>query len=126
MQYPDNELQEIERVKRAFSNYLDQCSDSELVWSKKVGYIWLILTQNPYNPVDTGRRIESAIDLCRTCLYDIAMGVVCMKESDHMPESADEMEQQEIKRRWKQYIDLLPEYAYLCDEVLENEKVQRL
>ena len=28
----------------------------------------------------------------------------------------------EIKRRWKPYIDQLPEYAYLCDELLSGRK----
>ena len=28
----------------------------------------------------------------------------------------------EIKRRWQPYIDQLPEYAYLCDELLSGRK----
>lgn len=28
----------------------------------------------------------------------------------------------QIKRRWKVYIDQLPEYAYLCDKLLGGKK----
>ena len=35
-------------------------------------------------------------------------------------EDADPLELAEIKRRWKPYIDQLPEYAYLCDELLSG------
>ena len=38
-----------------------------------------------------------------------------------MTEDADPLELAEIKRRWKPYIDQLPEYAYLCDELLSGE-----
>ena len=37
-------------------------------------------------------------------------------------EDADPLELAEIKRRWKPYIDQLPEYAYLCDELLSRRK----
>lgn len=122
MSYSKKELVEIERVQKVFMDYLNQSSDFDLVWSKKVGYIWLILTSNPFNRVDTGRRIESAVDLCRTCLTEIAMGVICTTENDHMPESADALEQLEIRRRWQKYMVQLPEYAYLCEEVLGRSK----
>lgn len=118
MRYTKQELAEIERVRSVFEDYLRCSTDFELVWSEKVGYVWLLLTPNPLNPVDTGRFITSAVDLCKTCLTDIAMEVVCLVESDHMPETADTLEQAEIRRRWKPYIEQLPEYAYLCEEVL--------
>ena len=41
-----------------------------------------------------------------------------MTGNDHDFEDADPLELAEIKRRWKPYIDQLPEYAYLCDELL--------
>lgn len=34
----------------------------------------------------------------------------------------DPLELAEIKRRWKAYIDQLPEYAYLCDKLLSRKK----
>ena len=80
----------------------------------KWGFVWLAIGLNPLY-VDTGRRIESAADLCHECLDDVAMDVLYMTGNDHAIEEADPLELAEIKRRWKPYIDQLPEYAYLCD-----------
>lgn len=50
------------------------------------------------------------------------MDVLYMTGNDHAIEEADPLELAEIKRRWKPYIDQLPEYAYLCDELLSRRK----
>ena len=55
-------------------------------------------------------------------LDDVAMDVLYMTGNDHAIEEADPLELAEIKRRWKPYIDQLPEYAYLCDELLSGRK----
>lgn len=86
-----------------------------------MGFVWLAIGLNPLY-VDTGRRIESAADLCHECLDDVAMDVLYMTGNDHAIEEADPLELAEIKRRWKPYIDQLPEYAYLCDELLSRRK----
>ena len=46
-----------------------------------------------------------------------------MTGNDHDFEDADPLELAEIKRRWQPYIDQLPEYAYLCDELLSRPQV---
>lgn len=120
MFYSQDELLEMKRIENVFGDYLNQSTDFDLVWSKKVGYVWLFLTRNQHNPVDTGSFMKSPADLCKAFLYDIAMNVVCLTESDHMPESADASEQIEIRRRWQKYIHQLPEYTYICEEVLGN------
>ena len=58
----------------------------------------------------------------KECLNDIALDVFGMTGNDHDFEDADPLELAEIKRRWKPYIDQLPEYAYLCDELLSGRK----
>ena len=84
----------------------------------------LCVAGNIYRPVyiDTGNWIESAAGLCYECLNDIALDVFGMTGNDHDFEDADPLELAEIKRRWKPYIDQLPEYAYLCDELLSGRK----
>ena len=64
MLYTEKEKHEIERVKEVFAEHLRQSPDFELLWSDKVGYVWLAIWR--INPVyvDTGIRIESAADLC--------------------------------------------------------------
>ena len=104
-----------------FAEHLRQSPDFELLWSDKVGYVWLTIGVNPVY-VDTGIRIESAADLCGKCLDDVAMDVLYMTGNDHALEEADPLELAEIKRRWEPYINQLPEYAYICDDLLSGRK----
>lgn len=71
--------------------------------------------------MDTGIRIESAADLCYRCLDDVATDVLYMTGNDHALEAADPLELAEIKRRWEPYINQLPDYAYLCKDLLNGK-----
>ena len=62
MLYTEKEKTEIERVRKVFAEHLQQSTNFELLWSDKVGFVWLAIGLNPLY-VDTGRRIESAADL---------------------------------------------------------------
>ena len=120
MLYTEKEKHEIERVKEVFAEHLRQSPDFELLWSDKVGYVWLTIGVNPLY-VDTGIRIESAADLCGRCLDDVATDVLYMTGNDHALEAADPLELAEIKRRWEPYINQLPDYAYLCKDLLNGK-----
>ena len=43
MLYTEKEKHEIERVKEVFAEHLRQSPDFELLWSDKVGYVWLTI-----------------------------------------------------------------------------------
>ena len=116
----EKEKHEIERVKEVFAEHLRQSPDFELLWSDKVGYVWLTIGVNPVY-VDTGIRIESAADLCGKCLDDVATDVLYMTGNDHALEAADPLELAEIKRLWEPYINQLPDYAYLCKDLLNRK-----
>ena len=116
----EKEKHEIERVKEVFAEHLRQSPDFELLWSDKVGYVWLTIGVNPLY-VDTGIRIESAADLCGKCLDDVATDVLYMTGNDHALEAADPLELAEIKRLWEPYINQLPDYAYLCKDLLNGK-----
>ncbi len=120
MLYTEKEKHEIDRVKEVFAEHLRQSPDFELLWSDKVGYVWLTICVNPVY-VDTGNRIESATALCYECLNDVALDVLDMTGNDHALEEADPLELAEIKRRWKPYINQLPDYAYLCKDLLNGK-----
>lgn len=72
--------------------------------------------------MDTGQRIESAADLCENLLDDVADDVFEMAGNDHTLENADPLALAEIKRRWKVYIDQLPEYAHFYNRLLNENK----
>ena len=60
MLYTEKEKHEIERVKDVFAEHLRQSPDFELLWSDKVGYVWLAIGVNPVY-VDTGMKIMSVV-----------------------------------------------------------------
>ena len=49
MLYTEKEKHEIERVKEVFAEHLRQSPDFELLWSDKVGYVWLTIGVNTKN-----------------------------------------------------------------------------
>ena len=104
MLYTEKEKNEIERVRKVFEKHIQQMTAYDLVWSDKVGYVWLAISIDPVY-IDTGNWIESAAGLCYECLNDIALDVFGMTGNDHDFEDADPLELAEIKRRWKPYID---------------------
>lgn len=120
MIYTETEKKELDEVRRVFAEHLRQCPDYELLWSDKVGYVWLAIGLEPLY-VDTGRRIESAEDLCRECLESIGTDVLYLTDNDHGLENADPLERAEIRRRWKPFIDQIPQFSYLCREILPAE-----
>lgn len=121
MLYTEEQRNKIERVREVFAELLKQSPDYELLWSDKVGYVWLETGGVPCY-VDTAMRIDSAEHLCKEFLDNVATDVLFMTRNDHPLEKADPLELAEIKKRWKTYIDQLPEYAYLCDELLNGQK----
>ena len=47
---------EIERVRKVFEKHIQQMTAYDLVWSDKVGYVWLKIGATRY--IDTGNWIE--------------------------------------------------------------------
>ena len=80
------------------------------------GYVLLDISTN-YDYVDSARRIETAEELCRLMLEDIALDVLLLTENEHSIETADPLERAEIVRRWQPYFEQLPEYEYLREEL---------
>ena len=88
MLYTEKEKNEIERVRKVFEKHIQQMTGYDLVWSDKVGYVWLAISIDPIY-IDTGNWIESAASLCYECLNDIALDVFGMTGNDHDFEDAD-------------------------------------
>lgn len=82
MLYTEKEKNEIERVRKVFEKHIQQMTAYDLVWSDKVGYVWLAISIDPVY-IDTGNWIESAAGLCYECLNDIALDVFGITGNDH-------------------------------------------
>ena len=47
MLYTEKEKNEIERVRKVFEKHIQQMTAYDLVWSDKVGYVWLAISIDP-------------------------------------------------------------------------------
>ena len=121
MLYEETEKKEIERVYAVFADYIWESPYLEWLWSDKLGYLLLkISTKKRY--VEEEILVDTADQLAEVLFSEVSMDVLQMTGNDHTEQTADPLELAEIKRRWKPYIDQLPEYAYLCDELLSGRK----
>ena len=121
MLYEEMEKKEIERVYAAFADYIRESPYLEWLWSDKLGYLLLkISTKKRY--VEEEILVDTADQLAEVLFSEVSMDVLQMTGNDHTEQTADPLELAEIKRRWKPYIDQLPEYAYICDELLSGRK----
>ena len=62
MLYTEKEKNEIERVRKVFEKHIQQMTGYDLVWSDKVGYVWLAISIDPVY-IDTGNWIEAHLIL---------------------------------------------------------------
>ena len=69
MLYTEKEKHEIERVKEVFAEHLRQSPDFELLWSDKVGYVWLTMADDWRKSSLCGYRYQDRI--CRRSLLQV-------------------------------------------------------
>lgn len=110
--YSPKEKAEIERVINVFRDYLAQSTYLDLVWSDKIGYVYLII-DGLDAPHTEGRYVKSAEHLASVLLGDIEADVFLATGNEHSLETADQLELAEIDRRQKPFLDQLPEYRHL-------------
>ncbi len=116
MPYTESEIRKIEKIRSVFGDYIKKSEDYDLVWSDKIGYVWLVIGLDPIY-ADVCSRISSADDLCRKCFDNIVTDVLLYTGNDHAYTEIDPLEWMEIELRWKPYVDQLPEYRYICEEI---------
>ena len=54
MLYTEKEKTEIERVRKVFAEHLQQSTNFELLWSDKVGFVWLAIGLNRFMLIPEG------------------------------------------------------------------------
>ena len=120
MLYEETEKKEIERVYAVFAAYIRESPYLEWFWSDKLGYLLLkIGAEKRY--IAENVIIYTAEQLARILFSEVSMDVLQMTGNDHTEQTADPLELAEIKRRWEPYINQLPDYAYLCKELLNGK-----
>ena len=92
---------EMERLVKIFTGCIEQHENYELLYSKKLA-CYLLLELNSY---------RKDVEATEMCIRDSS-------EFEH--DEPDEQEQVEMRRSLGVYMEQLPEYKYLADEVLEG------
>ena len=120
MLYEETEKKEIERVYAVFADYIRESLYLEWLWSDKLGYLLLkIGAEKRY--IAENVIVYTAEQLARILFSEVSMDVLQMTGNDHTEQTADPLELAEIKRRWEPYINQLPDYAYLCKDLLNGK-----
>lgn len=113
----------IEQVIDAFKDYILTSTHFELLWSDKLGYIYISID----NVRGTIGDMDCWIVDCAEGLIDklvSEMAIDIMEEVGHTidPTAATQLERKEIERRIQPYLDQLPAYQDRLQRVFTREK----
>lgn len=116
--YDATELKRIEKVLAVFADYIKSATHFDILWSNKVGYIFLNDIGDPDFFDAVPSRIENAEEICERLLYEV--GVDAMVEIGRTIDISDAntMERQIVEGRLKPYIEQLPEYQGLLPNIV--------
>lgn len=111
----------IERVMSVFSEYIKTTPYFDIVWSGKVGYIYISIDSCRGTVGDMDCLvIDSPEELLDKLLYEMAVDI--MEEVGHTidPTEATLLERREIERRIHPYLEQLPAYQDRLQRVLQG------
>ena len=112
----------IDSVSAVFQDYIKTCPYFEVLWSDKVGYIYLNIDTTSGRVGDMGvDLIESAEALLDHLLYEFAVDT--MEEGGHTvdPTEASKIERAEIERRLAHFMEQLPMYSDHIERIFDTE-----
>lgn len=101
----------IEQVIDVFNDYIRTSTHFELLWSDKVGYIYISIDNVQGSIGDTGCYVVNCgEELFDKLVWELAVDI--MEEVGHTidPTEATQLERREIERRIQPYLEQLPAY----------------
>ncbi len=111
----------MDRISEAFSGYIHRHPNLDLVWSEKIGYV--LMTINPdKRQGEEYCSFHTAHSLAYRLFSEIVTDVVLETESWNDSSNLDEMETKEVRLRWTPFLEMLPEYASVCEDILTGNK----
>jgi len=119
--YNDEVKGKIERVIEGFQDYIRSTPQLDVLWSEKLGYIYIGLDIVGGTIADmTSELILSDEVLFDKILYEMAVDI--MEKAGHTldPKEASELERREVERQLRQRTALLPEYQTRIPLVFER------
>ena len=113
----------IEQVIDVFNDYIRTSTHFELLWSDKVGYIYISIdnVRGTIGDIDCCV-VDSAEELLDKLISEMAIDI--MEEVGHTndPTAATQLERREIERRIHPYLEQLPAYRDRLQRVFTREK----
>ena len=113
----------IEQVTDVFNDYIRTSTHFELLWSDKVGYIYISIdnVRGTIGDMDCCV-VDSAEELLDKLISEMAIDI--MEEVGHTidPTAATQLERREIERRIHPYLEQLPAYQDRLHRVFTREK----
>lgn len=112
----------IDKVIAVFQDYIKTCPYFEVLWSDKVGYIYLDIDTVSGRVADIGVvLIDSAEELLDHLIYDFAVDT--MEEGGHTvdPTEASKIERAEIERRLAPFMEQLPMYSDRVERIFDTK-----
>lgn len=122
-EYDTSVKEAIERVMSVFSEYIKTTPYFDIVWSGKVGYIYISIDNVQGSIGDTGCYVVNCgEELFDKLVWELAVDI--MEEVGHTidPTEATLLERREIERRIHPYLEQLPTYQDRLQRVFTREK----
>lgn len=121
--YEQETKRAIEQVIDVFNDYIRTSTHFELLWSDKVGYIYVSIdnVRGTIGDMDCCV-VDRAEDLLDKLVSEMAIDI--MEEVGHTidPTAATQLECREIERRIQPYLEQLPAYQDRLQRVFTREK----
>lgn len=121
-EYDTSVKEAIERVMSVFSEYIKTTPYFDIVWSGKVGYIYISIDSYRGTVGDMDCLvIDSPEELLDKLLYEMAVDIMEEGGHDLSPVEASALERAEVTRRLNVYLEQLPEYQDRISFVFERK-----
>ncbi|WP_299967803.1 hypothetical protein [uncultured Oscillibacter sp.] len=123
MIYTDGVRKELDAILIAFENYIDGQNYFDIVYSKKIGYVWIVVDE----PGAAGaEQLDTPEALLDNLFNEIINDVAAPRESTHLNEThaLTENEEAECRRRITAILEKIEgdkaEYLEYLDEYIED------
>lgn len=122
MLYTEKQKQEMEKILEVFQDYLKESPYADIVWSDKLGYIWLCISLKKRTIEMEPEAIDDPEELCEILFKEVAQDVLELTKNEHSIEESDLLEQAEIRKRLSVYLQKLPQYCNIAEEIFVKQK----
>lgn len=121
MKYNEEQLHELKKVETVFKEYIIQKNDMELIWSDKLGYVLFLGINADMDDFCLGPMVmKNARMLCFYMLNEIALEVISSGPKFHDIHESSELERENIEAVFRPYLEQLPGYEDLIEDVFKD------